>query len=355
LNEGAGAVLIAEEALAAGEHDELSRYIAGQPSWSDLPLLVLARAGADSARIALAMEKLGNVTVLERPLRIVALVSAVQSSLRARNRQYQVRDDADAVRAARDELEVRVRERTSQLRATNSRLEQKMRETEAAEKRAHQLVRELVTAQENERARIARDLHDELGQQLTSLRLQLSQVGRELPKRSKARTVLSATEREAERIDSQVSFLAWMLRPGTIEDQGLTKALRRYVREWSRNFGIEAEFIGGRPPRKRLVPEIEVNVYRIAQECLNNIAKYAKATKVAVLLNKNEKEVRLIVEDNGTGFDAERLNTPAGAGGLGIRGMRERAQLLEGTFQIESSPDTGTTVYVRVPTVFRTK
>lgn len=355
VREGAGAALIVEEALL-GEHehdDLLACYVAGQEPWSDLPLLVLARPGADSIKVSAAMDRLGNVTVLERPIRIASLVSAVRSALRARSRQYQVREHAEELRSARDELEIRVSQRTAQLSEANSLLEQKILETEAAEKRAHALLRELVTAQETERARISRDLHDELGQQLTGLRLRLTQMERELPEGSPARAVLDSTVREAQKIDSRVSFLAWMIRPSTIEDLGLLKALQGYVHEWSRNFDITADFGSRRWPRRRLLPEIEINTYRIAQECLNNIAKYADATTVSVLLTINDGELALIVEDDGKGFDPAAVGPATGSGGLGIAGMRERAALLQGKFEIESSPEAGTAVYVRIPAKFR--
>lgn len=355
ITEGSGAVLIVEEALDGAGNDKLSRSFAEQPVWSDLPVLVLASAGADSARVAAAMEKLGTVTVLERPVRIAALVSAVRSALRARRRQYQVREDAKALEAARDDLELRVHERTVQLLETNSKLEQKMRETEIAEQRAHQLLRELVSAQETERARIARDLHDELGQQLTSLRLHIGQLDRDLAKNSPARTTLGIMAKEAERIDSRVSFLSWMIRPTTIEELGLANALKGYVFEWSRNFEIIADFRGNCPPEVRLLPEIEVNVYRIAQECLNNISKYANATTVGVLLTMNKTELTLIVEDNGVGFDPASTPGPSRNGGLGIGGMRDRAALLNGNFEIESGLGKGTTVYVRIPIEYRSK
>jgi signal transduction histidine kinase len=355
LIEGAGAALVVEEALSVEPDDILCTYIAEQPSWSDLPVLVLAAGGADSPRIANAMDRLGNVTVLERPIRIAALVSAVRSALRARSRQYQVREDAKALREARDQLEVRVQERTAELTTTNSILEQKISEVEAAEKRSQLLLRELVSAQENERARIARDLHDELGQQLTGLRLHLAQIEKGLPKKSPARDMLSLSEREAEKIDTHVSFLSWMIRPTMIEEIGLPKALEGYIREWSRNFNTPIEFKSAKPPSERLLAEIEINIYRIAQECLNNIAKYAEATKVAVLLSITTSETTLIVEDNGKGFDPSGETERSSRGGLGIRGMRERAELLEGEFQIESSPAAGTTVYVRIPSRFRPK
>jgi signal transduction histidine kinase len=353
LARGAGAVLIPEDAVGTVDNS-LARSLAQQPSWSDLPILVLARPGADSAAVSTAMDRYGNVTVLERPMRIAALVSAVRSALRARARQYQVRDDARALQDARDRLEERVRERTAELSAANALLEQKMQETEAAERRAHRLLRELVAAEETERGRISRDLHDELGQQLTSLRLHLSELERELSPGSKARHALAASVHEAAKIDSRVSFLAWTIRPTTIEELGLVEALRGYVNEWSRNFDIAADFRASSVPATRLRPEIEINVYRIAQECLNNIAKHAKADVVSVLLNIDEKDVSLIVEDDGTGFDTSVEHPATSDGGLGIRGMQERTELLSGTFQIESGI-TGTTVYVRIPAKYRSR
>lgn len=362
LHEDAGAILLPEESITGAGDPALVRYLAEQPSWSDLPMLVMARPGADSAGVATAMDKYGNVTVLERPMRIAALVSAVRSALRARQRQYQVREDARALADARDLLEQRVLERTIELHQTNEILEQKVQETKDAEARAQLLLRELVAAQENERARIARDLHDELGQQVTSLRLHLSQIERDLSADSKlsARAGLDTLNDEAERIDRQISFLAWKIRPTTIEEMGLEKALHGYVHEWSRNFDVAAGFSAAdfRPDfsDQRLQPEVETNIYRIAQESLNNVAKYADASRVAVLLNISESEISLIVEDDGRGFDtaaASNGNRPAGDGGLGIRGMHERAALLGGTVQIESNPTQGTTVFVRIPARFR--
>ncbi len=350
---GAGAILIVEEAIVGKQGKRLSAFLTSQPSWSEIPLLILARSGADSAGIANAMDEYGNVTVLERPTRIAALVSAVRSALRARSRQYQVRDDAIALEAARDELENRVKTRTVELRDANRRLEKKMMETEAAERRAYSLLRELVTAQESERARIARDLHDELGQQITSLRLQLTNLEHNLADNKNLDPALALIEHQAEKIDTQVSFLAWKIRPTSIEELGLSEALAGYIREWSRNVDIEAEFRSGPPLANRLLPEIEVNVYRIMQEALNNVAKYAAATQVAVLLATDDKKLSLIVEDNGKGFDTGSLQSSGSDGGLGISGMQERASLLGGIFEIESSTRTGTAVYVNIPARFR--
>ena len=352
LTRGAGAVLIVEERLASPQDNAILGHLADQPSWSDLPLLVLARNGADSASVAAAMHAYGNVTVLERPLRIAALVSALRSALRARARQYEVRADAAALQAAKDELEERVRDRTQELERSNRLLEEKMRQTQAAEDRAYELLRELVRAQESERARIARDLHDELGQQITSIRLHLRQLEEVLAADSETRELLDHTQHQAEAIDTHVSFLAWKIRPTTIQEHGLAQALAGYIREWSRNFSIHADFRSSGQADKSLLPEIEVNIYRIAQEALNNIAKYAAESTVDVLLTIGEKEASLIVEDTGPGFDTEALRDNRSDGGLGLSGIRERAALLGGSVEIESRIGTGTTLYVRIPARF---
>ena len=272
--------------------------------------------------------------------------------MRARQRQYQLRDEEDLLRQAHDELENRVRERTAKLRALNEILEGQIREREAAEQRAHALLREVVTAQEKERSRIARDLHDELGQQMTSLRLHLTEVGRSLSDVEKACAELGSLEKQANRIDDQISLLAWQIRPSNLDEVGLAVALDRYVNEWSRNFDVAAEFVATPESPPTLLPEIEINLYRITQEALNNVAKYAKATEVGVLLTVNSREVKIIVEDNGLGFDPESTVFTNGHGGLGLKGIQERAELLGGTFEIESSPGKGTRLYTRIPARF---
>ena len=353
LNDGAGALLIGEEAVPREPEDCLIAYLKSQPSWSDLPILVLARPGADSAAVATAMERLGNVTVLERPTRVAALVSAVRTAMRARRRQYQLRDEEEELKQSRDLLEDRVRERTARLAALNEVLKVQIGEREAAEERAHLLLREIVTAQENERSRIARDLHDELGQQMTGLRLYLTELSRNAGDGEKIRSELHYLEKQANKIDDHISFLAWQIRPSNLASHGLVEALKNYLNEWSRNYGIAANLVATPNAPPQLLSEIEINIYRITQEALNNVAKYSKATDVGLLLSVNSREVNVIIEDNGVGFDpdspAEATN---GHGGLGLKGMLERAELLGGTCEVESSPGEGTKIYIRIPARF---
>jgi signal transduction histidine kinase len=146
-----------------------------------------------------------------------------------------------------------------------------------------------------------------------------------------------------------VSFLAWELRPSALDDMGLVEALSSFVLEWSRHHNIPADFHAAQFEEGQVNSEMATHLYRITQESLNNIAKHAGATVVTVLLEKRDDEIILIIEDNGRGFDWAKMLAPKRNGrGLGLSGMRERAHLISGAFEIESS-ETGTTIYTRVP------
>lgn len=211
--------------------------------------------------------------------------------------------------------------------------------------------RRIAFVQEAERRRLSRDLHDHTGQQLTGLRLKLESARANAEKSDpKLAAELESISEEARRLDGDMSFLAWELRPNTLDDNGLAEALKSFVREWSVTHGIKAEF-HATDADIRMRPEIETNLYRIAQEALNNILKYASATEVTVTLDCSGEEAVMIVEDNGVGFkvDDYGLQHVTGSGGLGLVGMQERAALLGGNVQIESSPNSGTSVFARVP------
>jgi len=154
----------------------------------------------------------------------------------------------------------------------------------------------------------------------------------------------------AKKIDDDISFLNWELRPTALDNLGLRNALANYVEEWSKNFDIPAEFHTSRTRSFRLLPETEINLYRIAQEALNNVTKHAKAKKVNVLVEFRRGEIVLMIEDDGRGFNVARATQPAASGkGLGLVGMRERAALLGGKLEIETGRGKGTTVIARVP------
>ncbi len=217
-------------------------------------------------------------------------------------------------------------------------------------RRESEIMSRLVDAQESERRRIARDLHDHLGQRMTALRLKLGSLKQECVGVPDVGSTVGDLETAAEILDRDIGFLSWELRPTELEELGLINALATFVREWSGQYGIHAEFqstthLGG---DGRLPQAIETNLYRITQEALNNVLKHADARTVNVLLQGGHKDLLLIIEDDGHGFVEKDENGIRNGRGLGMIGMRERAALLGGTMSVDSSGE-GTTVIVRVP------
>ena len=246
----------------------------------------------------------------------------------------------EALRRAHDELEERVRQRTAQLR-------NEMAERRRIEQERIQLLTRLVLAQESERHRIARDLHDQLGQQLTALRLTLETLKVESVERTDLRIQVETLQELARQLDEDISFRVRGLRSKVLESLGLAAALREYVGNWSAHVGIPVQLHTNTAAASRLPPEIETTIYRLVQEALNNVVKHARADRVDVVLERSDESLSLIVEDNGVGFDPSQ--PPATDHGFGLIGMRERAALIAADLQIESSAGRGTTVLVRVP------
>ena len=207
------------------------------------------------------------------------------------------------------------------------------------------LLRRLVIAQEEERRRIARDLHDHLGQQLTSLRLKIEAIRHTTTALPTVQSMLTQADAVLSDIDRDIDFLSWELRPAALDDLGLKAVLEDYVREWSRHSDVPARFHAEGVADNRIAPEIEATLYRIAQEALNNVAKHAHARSVAVVLEQRGSTMSLLVEDDGIGCDT----TAASSTMIGVLSMRERATVVGGTLDIEPTAGGGTTILARVP------
>jgi two-component system CheB/CheR fusion protein len=245
----------------------------------------------------------------------------------------------EGLRRAHDELELRVRERTAELLASNAALEEQV-----AQRR--ELLRRLGTAEEEQRHRIARELHDQMGQHLAALRLGLKSLEGNPGQPGLLRQLQDLTNQ----VGKEVHRVAMELRPTALDDLGLPTALRNYAEEWSERSGIGIDFRGPGGEAPRLPPHVETAVYRIVQEALTNVIRHARATRVSVIVERRPDHLLAIVEDNGTGFAADAAAGPGrGPGGLGLPGMKERAALAGGTLEIESSPGKGTTVFARIP------
>ena len=204
-------------------------------------------------------------------------------------------------------------------------------------------LRRAVQAQEAERRRLARELHDETGQALTSMLLGLAAVER-AETADDARVAAGELRELVVETLQNVRRLSVELRPSALDDFGLEPALRRLgqtVKE-SANLNVQVETRLG---ADRLLPEVETAVYRIVQEALTNVVKHASAERVSIVVTRMSERLLLIIEDDGSGFDPA-----AGPGeGLGLLGMRERVQLLDGSLTIDAAHGSGTTLAVELP------
>lgn|GEM_PF-736868 len=223
-------------------------------------------------------------------------------------------------------------------------------ERKESEEARRQLLRQLVTAQEDERRRISRELHDQMGQHIVAIVLLVNS----LKDFSRADPTTAARfahlEDVAHQLSLQVDNLAWKLRPTELDDLGLHAALGNYVGKWSKRYQVPVDLHSVSLADQRLTSEIETAIYRIAQEALNNIIKHARANYVSLILERRDRHVFVIIEDDGCGFDVEGSSAAdSGQRRMGLLGMQERAALIGGTFNIESTPGAGTTIFVRIP------
>jgi two-component system, NarL family, sensor histidine kinase NreB len=202
-------------------------------------------------------------------------------------------------------------------------------------------LRRVVEAQELERRRLARELHDETGQALTSILLGLRSL-EEFVDGDAERAAVADIRRLAVETLQDVRRLAVELRPKALDDFGLEAALERLTETFAEQTGLRVDFVAGLG-EKRVRPEVATALYRIVQEGLTNVAKHAQAHAVSILLTRKNDRVALVIEDDGNGFD------PGGTvDGFGLQGMRERVDLLGGTMRVESREGAGTTVAVEV-------
>jgi len=209
---------------------------------------------------------------------------------------------------------------------------------------------QIIKAQEQERKRIARELHDETSQVLTSLLISLAVLEESITTQA-ARDRITETRQLAHQTLRAIRNLSIDLRPSALDDLGLLPALRWYVKEYQQKTNIDVEFHAtGFKDRERLSPEMETALYRIVQESLTNVAKHAQAHKVTILLREEADAVNATITDDGRGFDVEEIQKMGDKDrGLGLVGMQERALLLDGTATIESGRKDGTTVEIHIP------
>ncbi len=234
-------------------------------------------------------------------------------------------------------------------RQINSLQEARLRESEQRELLKGELYNRIVAAQESERQRIARELHDETGQALTAIGMGLRSLEGEFRTSRQGSTRQNLRELEsltAHSLDELQRLIA-DLRPSHLDDLGLSSALRWYagnIQERTR-LDVQVETRGNEPT---IPSPVKTALFRIIQEALTNVIKHAHASKVRILLTYSPKEIQARIVDDGHGFDMEKVES-AGRISWGLKGMEERASLLGGTLRVRSKPDEGTSVEVTIP------
>ncbi|MGH9946711.1 MAG: PAS domain S-box protein, partial [Pyrinomonadaceae bacterium] len=327
----------------------------GSPKW--IPDIVVAARQYDLPRagiadkeglrcafgfpIRLGREILGVMEFYSPDIRhpdedIIAMMSTIGSQIG----QIAVRRRAEqALQQANVELESKVSRRTAELASANRILQDEIVMRREAEESRVQLLYRLVGAQEEERGRIARELHDKMGQYLTELILGLHSLTEickpDPPSHKNLLRLLQVTDE----LMREVHHLTWELRPAILDNMELQAALENYLTQWSERTGIVVDFHRCNLDKQSLTLDIETTIYRIFQEALTNILKHAQAKHVSVVIECQQNHIQIMVEDDGKGFDMECFSKNATMRGrLGVVGMQERAAIVKGTLDIESAP-----------------
>lgn len=332
-------VLLTEEALVSTSLQAIQRTLRKQEPWSDIPIILLASAGPTPSRWTTGfVSKLAddaNISILERPVRVPTIISVLRSAKRARNRQRQVqrlllqeKESAAKLRTARDELEQRVEERTAA---------------------ARQLSARLLQMQDEERRRIARELHDSAGQMVAALTMNIDQMKAADRATSEQARLLADSDAVLRNLNKELRTMSHLLHPPLLDEMGLSSALKWYVDGFGKRSGILttlelASDFG------RVNSDLEIAVFRLVQECLTNVHRHSGSSKAVVRLRRSRLAVLLEVEDEGHGIAPEKKSVLLGSGpvGVGLRGMRERVLQLGGTLHIDSEGG-GTTIRAMFP------
>jgi signal transduction histidine kinase len=238
---------------------------------------------------------------------------------------------------SRLQLKFRIRQSTAQLQDSNKDL--------------RDLSARLLRVQDDERRRIARDLHDSTGQALTALKLELAGIERELAERNPQIAMrLASCIEDARLISDELRTISYLLHPPLLDELGLGSALRWYVDGFEKRSGISVDLLIS--TKERPAPELETMLFRVVQECLINIHRHSRSTKALIRLSERDGRIVMEVEDEGRGIAAEELSRIASGAslGVGLRGMRERIQDFMGELQILSPPGRGTKIRVIIPT-----
>jgi len=320
---------------------------------SAVPLVILTGQGSEQLAVEALKMGVDDYIVKDSHGHYLDLLPIVIPSILQNHHDRLARKEAErALQTAYDELEARVEARTMELAEKTRQLSLELDKRMQAEREVRHLSRQLIKATEEERKRLARDLHDEFGQALTALHFSMESLQRSLPREltvhhKKCQELIGLVEAlgdSARRISAE-------LRPDMLDHLGLIPTLESYVRDFAERFpGVQVDFQAS-GVRKRPPPEVGIVLYRILQEALNNVAKHARAENVKVLVAYSHPNFILTVEDDGVGFGLAAYNGGfmGEHRGIGLLGMRERVGIVGGTVNIQSTPGKGTFIRLEIP------
>jgi PAS domain S-box-containing protein len=219
------------------------------------------------------------------------------------------------------------------------------------QKQLQHMAHRILRAQEEERKRISRELHDEISQVLTAISFHLALLKKEAAPNAEAlKSKIAHAQRLVEESVDTVHQFAARLRPAALDDLGLIPALQSHVKDFARRTGLSVRFTPFTRGRTELLDGDEQTVlYRVAQEALTNVAKHAHASRVTVSIRKLRSVIRVVVKDDGKSFDVRKVSSDRRSKALGLLGMRERVEMVGGCFAVESSPGKGTTIRADIP------
>ena len=311
---------------------ETCRRLKGSETTEDIPVIFMTSLTGTEEKVR-AFE-VGAVDYVTKPLgqeEVLARVTThlrladLTRRLRRQNRQLRVASQAERAR-----LFEAVAQQREQLRALAGRLTE---------------------VQEAERKQLARELHDEMGQALTAISINLATIDSALPEgcppriRERLEDAASLTDRTLE----QIRELSLDLRPSMLDDFGLVPTLRWYIKRYASRVDIRTE-LNANGCDVRFAPAVETTLYRVLQEALTNVARHAQAEAVHLSLYQHDGRVCALIEDDGVGFDLDSvLNQNAPEHGAGLLGIRERVALLDGDFEIDTRPGQGTRLSISIP------
>jgi signal transduction histidine kinase len=345
---GAGAAIVAEEALDEEGIELLGRAVAAQPAWSDFPIIVLTGGGATTPYTEMMVRSrtpMGNINLIERPLRPATLISSVRTAIRSRLRQYEIRNHLEEreqveeeLRRAHDELESLVERRTLALRKLSARL---------------------MRVQDEERRRIARELHDGLGQWLAAAQINIDMAL--LDPGGKPFPILQETRKIIEHAVASIRTMSYLLHPPLLDEAGFEAAAHWFIDGFSKRTAmtIQTNFShpdcqpNGTSKAPRMPEVVELALFRALQEGLTNAHRHSASPNVEVKFQRFPDLATLEIQDFGKGLPKavmDRFQRTGTGSGVGLAGIRERLKELGGDFTI-SSNESGTILRAAVPLV----